>query len=278
MGPDEILGLEPAEAIEKIQLALKTCNAYISLFNQKRQNLKSYFKEGNGYIAWDFASDMIFSRLNRFIEKLDTLQGFINTVIELLKLEKIEIGGLKGRALSEEVLALFEGFSNMYSEFQSRGYDTISLENDEFEQAYDKFSQAVMDIDKKLASIACLAFDECSNCDQAYKLILILGSLVERKEIKSHFQCKYPILIEMFMKDLNTCKLIFDAMTSRPEGPILHKNMPPVSGALRWAQDLRERISSSMNNIRALNHGRQDLPEVVLVTAKYEEMSQLIDK
>lgn len=221
---------------------------------------------------------MVFSRLNRFIEKLDTLLGFINTVTELLKLEKVEIGGLKGRALSEEVLVLFESFSTLYSEFQGKGYDTLSLENDEFELAYEKFSQAVTDIDKKLASIACLAFDECSNCDQAYKLILILGSLAERKLIKEKFQCKYVIYINMFRKDLDTCKVIFDSMTSRPEGPILHKNMPPVSGALRWAQDLRERISISMNNIRTLNHGHQEMPEVVLVTSKYEEMSQLIDK
>ena len=204
--------------------------------------------------------------------------GFINTVTELLKLEKVEIGGLKGRALSEEVLVLFESFSTLYTEFQGKGYDTLLMENNEFELAYEKFSQAVRDIDKKFASIACLAFDECSNCEQAYKLILILGSLAERKLIKDKFQCKYSIYINMFRKDLDTCKVIFDSMTSRPEGPILHKNMPPVSGALRWAQDLRERISISMNNIRTLNHGLQESPEVVLVTSKYEEMSQLIDK
>jgi len=34
----------------------------------------------------------------------------------------------------------------------------------------------------------------------------------------------------------------------------IHKNMPPVSGSLKWSQELRERITIPMNEFRRLEH------------------------
>lgn len=84
-----------------------------------------------------------------------------------------------------------------------------------------------------------------------------MGSLLERELIKKDFDEKYPLIVKMIDKELDTAKSIYDEqMAAKKEGgkAVLHKNMPKVSGSLRWAQELRERITAPMGNFKALDH------------------------
>lgn len=47
------------------------------------------------------------------------------TVSEFMKLERIEIGGIKGKALSQHVLQLFEEFNAVFRDFTSIKYDCM---------------------------------------------------------------------------------------------------------------------------------------------------------
>ena len=84
-----------------------------------------------------------------------------------------------------------------------------------------------------------------------------MGSLLDRPLIKADFEEKYPILVSMMNKELDTAKEIYDQQvaTKGSHGKVpIHKNMPTVTGALKWAQELRERISSPMSSFKHLEH------------------------
>ena len=87
----------------------------------------------------------------------------------------------------------------------------------------------------------------------------IFGSLLDRPLIHADFEFKYPILLKMFEKELDHAKMIFDkhGTDTEQEGtPPVNKNMPRVSGALKWSQELRERISKPMSALKmSVNHG-----------------------
>jgi dynein heavy chain len=38
-------------------------------------------------------------------------------------------------------------------------------------------------------------------------------------------------------------------------GPILNKNMPRVAGMLKWSQELRDRVNSSLDKLKSLDKG-----------------------
>lgn len=87
-----------------------------------------------------------------------------------------------------------------------------------------------------------------------------MGSLLERELIKKDFDEKYPLIVKMIDKELDTAKSIYDEqMAAKKEGgkAVLHKNMPKVSGSLRWAQELRERITAPMGNFKALDRSHK---------------------
>ena len=113
-------------------------------------------------------------------------------------------------------------------------------------------------MDQRLAFIVCEAFDDCSGCESVFKLLEMMGSLLERPLIHNDFQYKYPILLSMYDRELDGAKAIFDkqlALAQTPSGPIINKNMPYVAGVLKWTKELKERISVSMEKLRMINHG-----------------------
>lgn len=114
------------------------------------------------------------------------------------------------------------------------------------------------DMEKRLAQIVCSAFDECSNCESAFKLFEMMGPLIERPLVQKHFRYKYPVLLSMYSEELDRAKVIYDRQMEAiqsPSGPVISKNMPRVAGLLRWTQELTERIGNSMEKLKYINHG-----------------------
>lgn len=70
---DEILRMEPDEALEKLADAEKMCKVFVDVFNDRRKNLASYFKDGP-VIEWDFQSSIVLTRFDRFMAKIKQLQ------------------------------------------------------------------------------------------------------------------------------------------------------------------------------------------------------------
>ena len=86
----------------------------------------------------------------------------------------------------------------------------------------------------------------------------MVGTLLDRPAIHANFQHKYPLLVAMCDEELQAVKKLFDAqlaLTGTPSGPVVHKNMPPVAGVLRWSNELRERTDQMMEQFKTVNHG-----------------------
>ena len=49
----------------------------------------------------------------------------METVLEFTKLEKVELGGIKGKVLSQQVLNIFEAFQTEYKVFTEATYDCL---------------------------------------------------------------------------------------------------------------------------------------------------------
>lgn len=49
----------------------------------------------------------------------------METALEFMKLEKIELGGIQGKTLSAQVIAVFEDFQEQYKVFAEGKYDCL---------------------------------------------------------------------------------------------------------------------------------------------------------
>ncbi|GFN78401.1 dynein heavy chain 9, axonemal, partial [Plakobranchus ocellatus] len=279
LAPDELFKGEVEEVIGKVQKSVEVLNIFRATYNDHKEKLASYFKDGATPREWEFSSDLVFSRYEKFTERVQTVKELMETALEFYKLEKIELGGIQGKQLSDRVANIFTEFNEQYKIFSERSYDCLDTSSDEFVVDYHNFLEKIADFDRRLATIICMGFDDCSGLESMYKMIDIMGSLLERPLIKKDFDEKYSVVVQKMHEMLDEAKVMYDNQWQLKQesgkAPI-HKNMPNMTGSLRWSKELADRITAPMSTYKRMEHPLMDSERAKLVFTKYEEMMTLL--
>lgn len=267
--------------MQRLTLSMQIIKEFRVLFDQHKDNLESFFKEENRLaIPWTFHPNAVFERFNAFLDRLNTIQWFFCTVIEFLKLEKVEIGGLKGRQLSSRITAIYLEFNQYFAAFASKTYDVLDPDDDTFNTDFADFQDRILELDMKLAAILCEAFDDCYNLESVFKLISIVGSVLDRPKIKEEFTNKYSDILKMLDEEIGACEQIYSKqMGYRKEHGYLFadRSFPPVTSTLRWIRQLGARITAPIRNFQALQHPITKSIAAKELIERFHELMRLLD-
>ncbi|NXE83161.1 DYH17 protein, partial [Cochlearius cochlearius] len=229
---------------------------------------------------WDFPPSLIFRRTESFLHRLKTIEELYQTAIEFLKLEKAELGGVRGSILGSQVFQIYEEVSELFKGFAECKYDPLDPAEEQLNKDFAEFQEKVQDVDRRLATILCQGFDDCNCLASAVKLVHMFASLLERPLIKAEVSPYYSALLGMFSAELDNVKALYDAQTASPPphtgGPSINKNMPPVAGQLKWALELQQRLEGPHRDLFAMSHPVMVSAEARLVSRKYGEMMGLL--
>ena len=118
--PMELFKGEVDEALMKIDDTIETLNVFIHEYKEVRHKMRS---------SWDFDPKLVFAKWNFFMERMNKIKELFSTANTFLKLEKVEIGGVKGRALSAEVLQIYEEFKEEFEKFSNKTYNPLDPTN-----------------------------------------------------------------------------------------------------------------------------------------------------
>ncbi|CAH1164042.1 unnamed protein product [Phaedon cochleariae] len=284
LDPTTLFHSDIDEAMQRVAMCSNTLKNFAQIFIRYKDNLTMVFRDKDPK-PWNFHENMVFERFDAFLERLKTIQWFFNTVLEFNKLEKIEIGGIKGRTLSSRVTGVFHEFQQSFSQFSGKSYDVLDPDDSSFITDFENFKHKIFEMDMKLAAILCQAFEDCSNMDSIFKLINIAGSVLERPLIKEEFTSQYEKILDMLEIEIKTVASIFEEQLQHKEKTgqyILDNYMPPISGMMRWTRNLCLRISGPLKNFKALQHPVVDSTggrELIRKAESFIEMiNQLNDK
>ncbi|EMP26627.1 Dynein heavy chain 11, axonemal [Chelonia mydas] len=280
LSPPDLLKGEIEETLEHVQIAVHTLRSFKNFFFSHREKLASYFTNGKEFKPWDFQSNMVFARFDQFLNRVVKIEDIFVIMLEFQKLEKLEFGGVKGKTLSEQIYRMNEEFIESCKVFKEKTYDPSDYNNMEFEDHYVEFKAKILDFDRRLGSILCVGFLDCSGLESAFKLLAIFGYFLEKPVIMEIFSPNYNILLQMFDEELSNCRHLYEEHIRQVEegNEIINKNMPFTSGNLKWSKALRERIQTFWSNFSYLSHQILEGPEMALVYQKYIEMLTLIDQ
>ncbi|XP_066292954.1 dynein beta chain, ciliary-like [Branchiostoma lanceolatum] len=280
--PEEIFKGEIEESLDKVRKAADVMELWRDMYEEHKQSLNSYFKEGKEAVEWEFNRGMVFERLDSFTERLRVVLDLFEAATEFNKLEKVEFAGVKGKSLSQQVVSIFDEFQDYFKVFIESNYDSLDPKNEDFMADYKRFTDRIYDLDRRLGAIICQAFDDCSGIEAIFKLLDIFGSLLERPIISEDTNSRFPTILSMYDRDLDTAKQMYDLYMAEEKAnggtPPVHKNMPPIAGALKWTQELRDRITQPMGSLKNLNHPCMDGEKARLMLTKYDEMMELLKK
>ena len=119
-----LFSLDPTEALERFQLTLKVCG----LFKSSYFDYKALSETEAPDNPWKIQNAALFPRLDAFLERCHDLLDLFRTVVQFRKLERIEIGGNKGRTLSASVVQIYSDFNGLLERILHLPYDVLDVE------------------------------------------------------------------------------------------------------------------------------------------------------
>ncbi|CAH0551274.1 unnamed protein product [Brassicogethes aeneus] len=305
LDPDSLFQGESDESLEKVFKAIDIFEHFLANFEIVRNNLLSYFpekEEGDEEPAppppsppakgvdptveeeeeeleqeetfepkgWNFHRRTVFQRLIDYKDRLKLISTVLKTQLEYMKLEKVELGGVGGRYLSQKCETVLEEFQKSYQAFSNIQYEIMNTEENDFVKDVEKFFADIEDYDNRLCAIFVAAFKDCYNLDQVFRLLVVLGTLAERPLIVAQLGQQYIGILELFNNELNNVKKIYDG------GIVIDKYYPPVAGSLLWLDKLARRIGKPGEDFKALELEIINSDYAKYIVGKYDEMMDIL--
>ncbi|XP_069187118.1 dynein beta chain, ciliary-like [Procambarus clarkii] len=98
---------ETTEPLLKINTCVSVLKCFRDSFQEHREKVASYFKEGEKPRRWEFHPNNTFARMDQFLARLANIKEIFDVAKEFLKIEKVEFGGPKGKVLGANISAVY---------------------------------------------------------------------------------------------------------------------------------------------------------------------------
>lgn len=163
---------EVSDSLIKIDIAIANLDRFRSEYSSYREKLLTFIKPNSSPIPWTFKSSCVFERFDTYLTRLHEIRHVFLTTNDFQKLEKIEIGGIRGRAISRKMVQINDEFQMLYQNWIGIRYDPLdpNPQLKHFEQQKNRFREKSDILERKLATLFSQAFDECGNLEQLNKV------------------------------------------------------------------------------------------------------------
>jgi dynein heavy chain len=125
---EEIFNVEPPEAVAKLQTTLRVCGAFKSQYFAYKSRTATETPKN----PWRFQNAALFARLDAFLERCHDILDLTKTVLQFNKLERVEVGGTRGKTLTASVQQIFADFQAAAEKFHALEYDILDVEVKQF--------------------------------------------------------------------------------------------------------------------------------------------------
>lgn len=112
-GP-ELLQMDPTEACDKLRVTLKVLGTFKSFYFAYKTTSAVEVPHN----PWKFQNGVLFSRLDAFMERCYDMLDLQSTCLQFSKLERVEVGGTKGKTLTSAIKQVHQDFITAHEKFQ----------------------------------------------------------------------------------------------------------------------------------------------------------------
>lgn len=260
------------ESLRLLQLASEVCVRLKNEFQRYQLRARQAENAAVGEGSWDISEEITFQRINQFLGRCDDIREFFRLYQEFAKLEKIYVGGTKGKVLTECVRQLHEDFKVAVAAFSSVPYDIIDISVPVFDDDYYSFRLKVKELERRLAGIIITGFDDGCTLEARFQLLDSFEGLLDQPTIRAALQQKNAAMLAAYAHEVRHLTEIFHTGRDKPH---LDSNMPPVAGALQWARTLFNRLVGAERQLKKLSEASSS-PAMVDACREVENMCSAI--
>jgi len=242
---DKLLSDEPADAVAQLKIVLRVLGGFKAVYFEYRQRSQVDCPDN----PWRFQHAALFARLDTFLERAHDLLECGETVLQFLRLERVEIGGTHGRGLTATIKQIYAEFLLARERMQQAEYDPLDVDADGFAEDFLAFRATVRELERQLGSVVTQAFDDCNTVEYTFKLLDGFEGLLDRDIVRGDLMKKTSDLLASYRGDIAAVHTMFHRDKAHP--PVA-RNGAPRSGAVAWVRSLRGRIEGPADRARGM--------------------------
>jgi dynein heavy chain len=202
--------------------------------------------------AWPAPSPALFARLDAFMARCHDAHAACLAAVHFSRLERAEIGGTRGGALTAAARQLHAEFAAATARLQGCGADPLDPGDPRFEAAYAAWGAAVAGLERRLGALLVQAMEASPTVEAASRLLESLEGVADRPAVAAQLEKCHVALVRAFAHEVRAVGEAFAAQKGRPP---LGAGAPPFAGAVAWARGMRARLEEPMARLRALLPG-----------------------
>ncbi|XP_034662377.1 dynein beta chain, ciliary [Drosophila subobscura] len=194
---------------------------------------------------WRFCNEDVFGQtLDGFLAQLLELRQVFEAAVQFQQLEKLEIGGLRGKMLTERIRELFNEFKALFEQWSNVDIDLTATAASKwkcFKREQTIFFGRMQLLEQKLATVLLQAFEQCHSWMHLLKLSLMFGCLLQRCAVQPELVRLLPHILSIYDSELLQLEASvgevllgyeFRGLAALP----MPFNFPPIAGAMMWLE------------------------------------------
>uniref|UniRef100_A0A8C6TCK7 Dynein heavy chain tail domain-containing protein n=1 Tax=Neogobius melanostomus TaxID=47308 RepID=A0A8C6TCK7_9GOBI len=186
--PEELFKMELEEGVERVQITISVLQTFKQLFHTYRQKVPQYYKYSHLVKLWDFPASLVFQRTDRIMGRLH----MIEVSLDFLKLEKVELGGSRGKVLK----------------ILTRGWERFLIWLSNTSKTSSPPSRFAS---YKLFLLQWWVWHFLPHFILFHmKLLKIFGTLLDRPRIHQLFSPNYNVVLVLFCEEIDQCQFILE--------------------------------------------------------------------
>merc|ERR1711871_1877368 len=257
--------------IEKVKQTLEVCGAFKTTYFAYKETANAECPSN----PWRVQNSSLFMRLDNFLDRCHDVLDLVQTIEQFYRLEKIDVGGTKGKQLSGTVFQIFQEFQAVVTHFQQMDYDLMDVDAINFNVDFEQFKSTVEELEKRLGSLLTEGFEDSNSLIGRFKLLDSFYDLLKRPIIEDELEKRYITIVHQVSSDLRASQELF--LTYRDDPPI-PSNLPPFSGAISWCRGIRDRIKKPIQKMKKLHKNIMEREEAKETAKLHENLVESLDE
>eukprot|EP00003_Mantamonas_plastica_P015444 TRINITY_DN2616_c0_g1_i2.p1 TRINITY_DN2616_c0_g1~~TRINITY_DN2616_c0_g1_i2.p1 ORF type:complete len:390 (-),score=104.91 TRINITY_DN2616_c0_g1_i2:29-1198(-) len=146
---DTLFKIDPEDALERLSNSMHVCGTFKACYFA----YKASTQQDPSSVKWNFQNNSIFHRLDAFLERCHDVLELTQTIVQFKQLAKVNVGGSKGRVLSDNIAQIHADFEQSVQQFQNVPYDLLDVEAKAFDDSFYEFRSQIKMLEKRVSSV-----------------------------------------------------------------------------------------------------------------------------
>jgi dynein heavy chain len=225
---------KPEDLIEKFEKCIELYKQYKEKYKQAKTNTTSTNKENN----FEFGENQLFGKFEQFCKRLKKLIELFTTIKQFEDIRAHKLDSME--TIQVEYDEQLENFKHKTSQL-------LKYNDTKFDKDYVAFNLQINDIENELHKIINEEFKKLNWIEKKLKLLAKYEKILTKPNLQANLRTEKLEIFSNYKREIDLIQATFDSNRTSPQ---LQRNMPKISGRIKWAKHLFDRIFPFINSFK----------------------------